>query len=270
MISNGCGISTKRGKARNSLPDPNPGQKPQTLWRTHDVDWQKLARAEHHAPTLAGGDSKEVERDVGLLRYRKVKRLAAVFFGCVLVGPSFPATATDPGEAARAAEQAAEAAKEGTGLPALSEAQAAGYLDGKAMWHASVAEQHHYPTPHRVFEHAEALELTEGQRRATTRLHEETRLEAIRLGTELVALEQRLNRIFVWNQATAENIEGIVHDIGTLQTQFRLTHLVAGIRQKPLLTEEQVRRYDELQGRGMVSGKSSNQMGCSGAHHHGR
>jgi hypothetical protein len=49
-----------------------------------------------------------------------------------------------------------------------------------------------------------------------------------------------------------------------------LTHLVASIRQKPLLTEEQVRRYDELQGRGMGSGKSSNKMGCSGAHHHGR
>jgi hypothetical protein len=203
------------------------------------------------------------------LRYRKVKRLAAVLFSFAVVGPSFPATATDPGEAARAAEQAAEAAKEGTGLPALSEAQAAGYLDGKAMWHASVAEQHHYPTPRRVFEHAEALELTEAQRRATTRLQEETRLEAIRLGTELVALEQRLNRIFAWNQATAENIAKIVLDIGTLQAQLRLTHLLANIRQKPLLTEEQVRRYDELQGRGMNSAESSNKTGCNGAHHHG-
>jgi hypothetical protein len=159
---------------------------------------------------------------------------------------------------------------EGTGIPALSEAQAAGYLDGKAMWHASVAELHHYPSPRRVFELAEALELTEGQRRATTKLHEETRREAIRLGTELVALEQRLNRIFAWNQATADNIAKIVLDIGTLKTQLRLTHLVASIRQKPLLTEKQVRRYDELQGRGMDSGKSSNEMGCNGAHHHGR
>jgi hypothetical protein len=148
--------------------------------------------------------------------------------------------------------------------------QAAGYLDGKGMLHASVAELNHYPSPRRVFELAEALELTEGQRRATTELHEETRREAIRLGTELVALEQRLNRIFAWNQATADNIAKIVLDIGTLQTQLRLTHLVASIRQKPLLTEEQVRRYDELQGRGMDSGKSSNKMGCNAAHHHGR
>ena len=200
----------------------------------------------------------------------RVNQLAAVLFSFVVVGTSFPATATDPEEAARAMAQAAEAAREGTGIPALSEAQAASYLDGEAMWQASVAELNHYPSPRRVLELAEALELAEGQRRATTRLHEETRREAIRLGGELVALEQRLNRIFVWNQATADNIAKTVLDIGTLQTQLRLTHLAASIRQKSLLTEEQVRRYDELQGRGMDSGKSSNKMGCSGAHHHGR
>jgi len=199
-----------------------------------------------------------------------VKQLAAVLFSFAVVGTSLPATATDPEEAARAAAHAAEAAREGTGIPALSEAQAASYLDGEAMWQASVAELNHYPSPRRVLELAEALELAEGQRRATTELHEETRREAIRLGGELVALEQRLNRIFAWNQATADNIAKIVLDIGTLQAQLRLTHLVASIRQKSLLTEEQVKRYDELQGRGMDTGKSSNKMGCGGAHHHGR
>jgi hypothetical protein len=205
----------------------------------------------------------------GYCGMERVKQLAAVLFSFVVAGTSSPATATEPEEAARTAAHAAEAAREGTGIPALSEALAAGYLDGKAMWQASVAELNHYPSPRRVLELAESLELTEGQRRATTNLHEEARREAIRLGEELVALEQRLNRIFVWNQATADNISRVVLDIGTLQTQLRLTHLVASIRQKPLLTEEQVRRYDELQGRGMDSGRSSNKMGCSGAHHHG-
>jgi hypothetical protein len=200
----------------------------------------------------------------------RVKQLAAVLFSFAVVGSSFPATATDPEEAARAAAHAAEAAREGTGIPALSEVQAASYLNGEATWQASAAELNHYPSPRRVLELAEALELAEGQRRATTKLHEETRREAIRLGGELVALEQRLNRIFAWNQATADNIAKLVLDIGTLKARLRLTHLVANIRQKPLLTEEQVRRYDELQGRGMGSGKSSNKMGCSGAHHHGR
>jgi len=199
----------------------------------------------------------------------RVKRLAAALVSFVVVGTSLSATATDQDEAARTAAHAAEAAREGTGIPALSEAQAASYLGGEAMWQASVAELNHYPSPSRVLELAEALELTDEQRRATTKLHEETRQEAIRLGRDLVALEQRLNRIFVWSQATADNITKTVLDIGTLQTQLRLTHLVASIRQKLLLTEEQVRLYDELQGRGMDSGKSSNTMSCSSAHHHG-
>jgi hypothetical protein len=200
----------------------------------------------------------------------RAKRLVAVLFSFVVVGTSCSPTTPDQDEAARAAAHAAEAAREGTGIPALSEAQAASYLDGEAMWLANVAELNHYPSPRRVLELAEALELEEGQRRATTMLHEETRREAIRLGGELVALEQRLNRIFAWNQATADNIAKLVLDIGTLKAQFRLTHLVASIRQKPLLMEEQVRRYDELQGRGVDTGKSGNKMGCNGAHHHGR
>jgi hypothetical protein len=200
---------------------------------------------------------------------KRVKQLAAVLFSFVVVGTSFHLTANDQDEAARAAAHAAEAAREGKGIPALSEAQAASYLDGKALWQASVAELNHYPSPRRVLELAEALGLTDGQRRATTKLHEETRREAIKLGRELVALEQKLNRIFTWNQATVDNIAKIVLDIGTLQTQLRLTHLVASVRLKPLLTEEQVGRYDELQGRGMDSGNSSNKEGCSALHHHG-
>jgi hypothetical protein len=201
---------------------------------------------------------------------KRAKRLAAVLFSFAIVGTSCSPTTPDQDEAARAAAHAAEAAREGTGIPALSEAQVASYLDGEAMWLANVAELNHYPSPRRVLELAETLELEEGQRRATTMLHEETRREAIRLGGELVALEQRLNRIFAWNQATADNIAKLVLDIGTLKAQFRLTHLVASIRQKPLLMEEQVRRYDELLGRGVDSGKGSNKMGCNGAHHHGR
>jgi len=203
------------------------------------------------------------------LHRRLSGQLAALLFSVVVVGASLPATATDPDEAARAAAHAAEAAREGTGIPALSEAQAASYLDGKAMWQASVAELNRYPSPRRVLEFAEALELSEEQRQATAKLHEETRREAIRLGKELVALEQRLNRIFVWNQATADNIVETVLGIGTLQSRLRLTHLVASVRQKSLLTEEQLQRYEELQGRIVGSGKSSSKTGCSSMHHHG-
>jgi hypothetical protein len=96
------------------------------------------------------------------------------------------------------------------------------------------------------------------------------RPEAVRLGKQLVEQEQRLNRIFAWGQASEENIGHIVTNIGALQARLRLTHLLAHIRARELLTEDQVKRYDELQGNGESTGESGNKMGCNAAHHHGR
>ncbi len=59
-------------------------------------------------------------------------------------------------------------------------------------------------------------------------------------------------------------------DIGALQARLRLTHLLAHIRARELLTKDQVKRYDELQGYGEPTKESSNKMGCNAMHHHGR
>ena len=173
-------------------------------------------------------------------------------------------------EAARVAKHAAEAAREGTGIPALSEGQAAAYLDGRAMWMASVAELNSYPDPRQVLEFADRLELSTQQQQAIKNLYDETRPQAISLGKQLVAKEQRLNRVFAWGQATTKNIETTVTDIGVLQAKLRLTHLLSHVRTKELLTKEQVKRYDELQGNNLSTGESNSKIGCNAAHHHGR
>ncbi|MEN8108242.1 MAG: hypothetical protein ABFS22_09570 [Pseudomonadota bacterium] len=200
----------------------------------------------------------------------RVQQLTAALLGFLFVCVFSPAAADDSVEAARAAAHAAEAAREGTGIPALPEKQIAAYLDGRAMWMASVAELNHYPGPRQVLELAAKLELSAEQQQATVNLYDEIRPEAVRLGKQLVEQEQRLNRIFAWGQAKEENIEPIVTEIGMLQAKLRLTHLLAHIRARELLTEDQVKRYDELQGYGEPTGESSNRMGCNAMHHHGR
>jgi len=180
------------------------------------------------------------------------------------------ATADKLPEADRAAADAAAAAREGTGIPALSEGQQAAYLDGRPMWMASAAELNQYPDPHRVLELATALELTEEQQQVIAALAAETRAQAVDLGKEIIAQEQKLNRIFAWHQATAGNIEDSVFEIGLLQALLRHTHLAAHIRTRELLTETQVERYAELQGRGKEEAANSSRMGCNAAHHHGR
>jgi hypothetical protein len=193
-----------------------------------------------------------------------------VLFSFIFVCVFSPAAADDSVEAARAAAHAAEAAREGTGIPALPEEQIAAYLDGRAMWMASVAELNHYPGPRQVLELAAMLELSAEQQQATVNLFDEIRPQAIRLGKQLVEQEQRLNRIFAWGQASEENIERTVTDIGAIQARLRLTHLLAHIRTRELLTKDQVKRYDELQGYGEPTKESSNKMGCNAMHHHGR
>ena len=206
----------------------------------------------------------------GHCRAGRVQQLTAALFSFILVCVFFPAVAEDSVEAARAAAHAAEAAREGFGIPALTEAQINAYLDGRAMWMGSVAELNHYPDPQQVLEFAAKLGLSAEQQQATINLYDAMRPEAVRLGKQLVKQEQRLNRVFAWGQATEENIEPIVTNIGALQARLRLTHLLAHIRARELLTKDQVKRYDELQGYGEPAGKSSNRMGCNAMHHHGR
>ena len=199
-----------------------------------------------------------------------VQQLTAALFSLMFLCAFVSAVAGDPVEADRAAAHAADAAREGTGIPALPEKQIAAYLDGRAMWMTSVAELNHYPGPRQVLELAAKLKLTAEQQQATINLYDEMRPEAIRLGKQLVEQEQRLNRIFAWGQASRENIEQIVTDIGVLQARLRLTHLLAHIRARELLTEDQVKRYDDLQGYGEPTGECGNKMGCNAMHHHGR
>ena len=206
----------------------------------------------------------------GQSRADMLQQLLAVLFLFIFFSAFARADNDASVEAARAAAHAAEAAREGTGIPALSESQAAAYLDGRSMWMASVAEQNSYPDPRQVLELADKLGLTTKQQQAIRNLYDETRSEAIRLGKQLVAKEQRLNRVFVWGQATTENIEKTVADIGVLQAKLRLTHLLSHVRTKELLTKEQVKHYDELQGNNLSTGESNSKIGCNAAHHHGR
>jgi hypothetical protein len=205
------------------------------------------------------------QRRADKLQYRLIALIALMFFFSFAVS-----AAADSVEAARAAADAEAAAREGAGIPALSEGQTEAYMDGRAMWMAIVAELNHYPGPRRVLELEDRLKLTAEQRQAVIGLYDDSRREAVRYGKQLIELEQKLNRMFAWGQASVENIVKIVTDIGAIQARLRLTHLVAHIRTKELLTMGQVKRYDEIQGYTLSTGSNGDKTGCGSAHHHGR
>ncbi|TVZ37158.1 LTXXQ motif family protein [Alteromonadaceae bacterium 2753L.S.0a.02] len=133
-------------------------------------------------------------------------------------------------------------------IKALSPQQVQDYLQGKGMGLAKPAELSGYPGPAHVLDLSEKLELSDEQLQQTQRLYEQMLRDAKRLGEEIVTLEKQLDYLFVSGAIEETQLSDIVHKIGKLQTQLRLVHLAAHLKQKALLTPHQVHTYNRLRG----------------------
>jgi Spy/CpxP family protein refolding chaperone len=125
----------------------------------------------------------------------------------------------------------------------LTQPQMEGLLAGRGMGLSMPAEMNGKPGPLHVLEHADALGLTEAQRRIAAELVAAMKAEAIPLGQEMVARESRLDSIFAADGAGAENL---VAEIATLQGRLRWVHLRAHLAMTTAMTPEQVAHYRHL------------------------
>lgn len=150
--------------------------------------------------------------------------------------------------AAHAQDRSPYAGQQTRPIKSLSAAEVQGYLEGRGMGFAKAAELNHYPGPMHVLELAEHLPLTEEQVRQTESVFEDMRAEAVRLGERLVAAETELETRFASGTIGEDELDSLVATIAAIQGQLRATHLRAHLRQKRILTPEQVRRYDALRG----------------------
>lgn len=71
---------------------------------------------------------------------------------------------------------------------------------------------------------------------------------AVRLGEELLEAEMALDRDFSNGTINPESLEGALLNLGKVRAQLRYVHLEAHLRQKRLLTAEQIAKYDEARG----------------------
>lgn len=133
-------------------------------------------------------------------------------------------------------------------LKALSQQEVGALLAGEGSGLAKAAELNGYPGPAHVLEHAEALALSEQQRRATETLMQTHKARARTLGAELVQAEQGLDDAFVRRVIDAPTLASLTAAIGNKQAQLRQEHLQTHLLQTALLTPAQVRRYAELRG----------------------
>jgi Spy/CpxP family protein refolding chaperone len=130
----------------------------------------------------------------------------------------------------------------------VSSERSADYLSGAGMGYAKPAELNHFPGPMHVLELADQLGLSPEQRTTTKQLMEEHKRQARAIGAGLVESERALEGLFRKGALDEATLARAVRETAALEGEYRLSHLETHRRMRALLTEEQVKRYDELRG----------------------
>jgi len=133
-------------------------------------------------------------------------------------------------------------------IKALSPAEIETFLSGAGMGFAKAAELNHYPGPKHVLELADQLELSETQQQKARQSYDKMKEAAVKLGEEIVELEEQLDRLFAGQSADSEKIAALVNKIAMLTGELRFIHLNAHLEMKQFLTPDQIQKYDLLRG----------------------
>lgn len=147
-----------------------------------------------------------------------------------------------------ASDQSPYSGEELRSIKSLSPQEVESLKSGKGMGFAKAAELNHYPGPKHVLELAEDLSLTSFQVAETTALFEEMQARAVKLGEELLNAELALDQDFENATVSPESLERALLEIGQIRARLRYVHLEAHLRQKRLLSAEQIMKYDESRG----------------------
>lgn len=150
--------------------------------------------------------------------------------------------------AAQAQHQKPYAGQESRTIKALSEQETADLLAGRGMGLAKAAELNSYPGPLHALELRQQLGLDAKQVAALEDQKNRMSEAAIGLGQRLVAAEHELDRLFAERRIDPATLQAKAEEIGRMQGQLRAVHLATHLETRAVLTDAQVRRYDELRG----------------------
>jgi Spy/CpxP family protein refolding chaperone len=137
----------------------------------------------------------------------------------------------------------------------LSADEVQGLLNGDGMGMARAAELNHYPGPRHVLDLASQLHLSDDQKNKAQDIYDRMHNEAVRLGNMILQKEEEIDKIFKKDAVDPSKLNPLVMEIARLRGELRLVHLLAHLEMKRFLTQEQIERYDGLQGyrtRGLI------------------
>jgi len=182
--------------------------------------------------------------------------------GCVaalLVATAMPAAAQQGEQAAGPATE--HAGHQGRGQGGMRAREFRNLQQGRGMGMGRVADVNGYPGPMHVLEHAEALELTDGQSERTRELMTRVKTRAPELGKQVVDAEKRLEAMFAGGSVNAAKMDSLLMEIAELRAHLRSLHLTAHLDQAAVLTEVQLEKYKELRSTGNETRRPMRRMG---------
>ena len=141
-------------------------------------------------------------------------------------------------------------------IKSLSSDKVSALLEGKGLGYAKVAELNSYPGPAHVLELAENLKLSKKQLADTRKVFAEMNLQARKLGERLVEAEKNLDAAFRNSKIEQNDLSQRLQNIGLIEGELRAVHLAAHLKQKVILSEQQVNLYDQLRGYGVDGHRS--------------
>ena len=117
--------------------------------------------------------------------------------------------------------------------------------EGRGFGLAFVADQNGYPGPMHVLELRDRLRLTVDQEAKARDLMRAMFAESRPKSARLLEAEARLRRLFAERVADDAVVRATVAEVERARSEVRLVHLLAHLKTRDLLTEDQRRLYHE-------------------------
>jgi Spy/CpxP family protein refolding chaperone len=117
--------------------------------------------------------------------------------------------------------------------------------EGRGFGMAFAADQNGYPGPMHVLELKDRLKLTADQEAKAQALMHAMFSESKPKSARLLELEAKLRRLFADRTADITAVRATVAEVERARGEVRLVHLLAHLKSRELLTEEQRRIYHE-------------------------
>ena len=117
--------------------------------------------------------------------------------------------------------------------------------EGRGFGLAFAADQNDYPGPMHVLELRDQLKLTADQEAKAQALMHAMFAESKPKGARLLEAEAKLRRLFADRAADDAAVRAAVGEVERARSEVRLVHLLAHLKTRDLLTEDQRRIYHE-------------------------